>query len=313
MKIQKVALLGLGAVGCTVAPGIFQTVGRENFHVIASGSRKKRLEEEGKVINGTKYFFKVSDVQENLEEDLIIVAVKAHQLEQAVVDIRSHVGENTVIMSLMNGISSEEVFAREYGKEKVLYSLTNISAQIRDGGAYYTLDAGMIKLGEERNEEISSRVKAVTQLLEQAEIPFVVPKDMRLALWEKYIFNVSNNAVAAVLHARHFYFQRLDAANRARKTVLREAQAVALAKGIPITEKIIEECMFYSEEYPADGYCSMVQDVEAGRHTEKEIFLGELIRMANEEKVEVPVSRFLYDLLQAIEDAADQGRKEHLR
>lgn len=313
MKIKQASILGMGAVGCTVAPGLQKVLGKENVFVIASGKRKEKLETEGRIINGKQYFFPVLEIEEKHPVDLIIVSVKSYQLEQAIQDIRYHVGDETIILSLMNGVVSERKIAEEYGWNCVLYSLTNISSQIRQGAAYYTLKAGVIKFGEEKNILPSPRVQAVAEVFEEAGIPYEIPEDMILAMWQKFIFNVSNNTVAAVLHARHFYFQRLEAANKAREIVLREAQAVALAKGIPITEEIIQDCMYYSDEYPAEGYCSMVQDVEAGRTTEKDTFLGDLIQMAEEEQLEVPVCRFLYQLLQAIEEAGEQGRKEHIR
>lgn len=313
MKIRSAALLGLGAVGCTLAPGLCRALGEENFYVTASGNRKERLEKNGKQINGRRYFFHVLDPEECRPVDLILVAVKAGQIPQAVRDIRNHVGRDTLILPLMNGVTSEEIFADVYGWKHVLYSLTTISAQIREGAAFYSLDAGTVKFGREDNRTPDAGVRAVAELFKKAEIPFEVPENMKLAVWQKFLFNVSNNGVAAVLHARHFYFQRLDAANRARKMVLREAAAVAAARGIPVTETMLKECMEYSESYPADGYCSMVQDIEAGRPTEKEIFLGDLIRMAETQNIQVPICRFLYELLQAMEDAAAMGRTEHLR
>ncbi len=313
MKIEKAAVLGLGAIGCTVAPGLQKVLGHENFCVIASGERKQKLEQHGKTINGTNYSFKVSDTKEKDIQDLIIVAVKASGLMSAIQDISSHVGEQTVILSLMNGVTSEEQFAAVYGREKVLYSLTTISSQIRSGEAFYSLEAGCIRFGEADNTVQSDRVQAVAQLFERAGIPYEIPRDMRLALWEKFLFNVSNNTVAAILHARHFYFQKIEAANRARRMVLEEAAAVAEAMQIPVTQELLDGCMFYSDAYPADGYCSMVQDIEAGRKTEKEIFLGDLIRMADSVQVPVPICRFLYQILEAMETAAAAGRKEHIR
>lgn len=313
MKIKKAALLGLGAVGCTLAPGLYNSLGEDNFYVIASGSRREKLEQNGKRINGHLYFFQILDPEEKQDLDLILIAVKAGQLQDAVKDIRNHVGKNTIIMALTNGVTSEEILAGVYGWEHVLYSLTTVSAQIRDGQAFYSFDAGTVKFGEEENRFPSEKVQAVAELFQSAEIPFEIPEKMKLALWQKFLFNVSNNGVAAVLHARHFYFQHLQAANRARKMVLEEAAAVARRENIPVTDDMIRACMEYSDSYPADGYCSMVQDIEAGRPTEKDIFLGEVIRLAEKQNMQVPVCRFLYDLLQAMEDAAAAGRTEHLK
>lgn len=312
MEIRKAAVLGLGAIGCTIAPGLQKALGN-NFCVIASGIRKNNLEQKGKIINGKRVYFRVSDINEQEKEDLIIIAVKAAALEQAVHDIAAHVGEHTMIMSLMNGVTSEQKIAEKYGADKVIYSLTTISSQMIDGAVQYSLKAGKIKFGEKNNIKRTQRVQAIADLFTSAEIPYDIPKDMELAIWKKYLFNVSNNSVAAVLHARHFYFQNIAAANEARKIVLMEVAKVALAMKISITQEMLADCMYYSSEYPPDGYCSMVQDIEAGRKSENNIFLGDLIRMADRLQIDVPVCRFLYQIIEAIEEAGACGRNEHMR
>ena len=85
MEIRKAAVLGLGAIGCTIAPGLQKALGN-NFCVIASGIRKNNLEQKGKIINGKRVYFRVSDINEQEKEDLIIIAVKAAALEQVVAE-----------------------------------------------------------------------------------------------------------------------------------------------------------------------------------------------------------------------------------
>lgn len=313
MKIQSVAVLGLGAIGCTVASGIYRAIGSNNFEVIATGKRKERLVQQGMKINGINYYFHVSDVEEDKKEDLIILAVKSYQLEQAIKDIRNHVGSHTLILSFMNGVTSEKRIADTFGKDKILYSLTTISSQMKDNAAFFSLKAGVIQFGEANNATLTDRVQAVAELFQRAEIPYEIPQDMIQALWKKYLFNISNNTVAAILHARHCYFQKLDSANNARRIVLMEAKRVAEAKGITITDQMVIDNMEYSDSYPEGGYCSMVQDIEAGRHTEKETFLGDLICMAQEEGVDVPICKFLYQILDTMEKAADYGWTQHIQ
>ena len=107
-QIHSVALIGLGAMGAYFAPRLYEEFG-ENFRVIAGGDRKKRLEEKGITINGTCRFFPVVDPKKCGEPaDLVIIAVKGYGLDQAIEDIRNQVGENTVILSVLNGVDSEQ-------------------------------------------------------------------------------------------------------------------------------------------------------------------------------------------------------------
>ena len=95
--IEKISLIGLGAMGVFFAPRLYETYG-ENFRVIANGERKERLENKGVTVNGINYKFPIitPDVMGD-EADLIIIGVKGYSLEQAIEDIRNQVGKNTLI------------------------------------------------------------------------------------------------------------------------------------------------------------------------------------------------------------------------
>ena len=111
MKIENAALIGLGAMGVFFAPRLEAGLGREHFCVIAEGERRERLENRGVTVNGTNYRFRVASPEEGTPADLLIIAVKDTGLAQAIRDIRQFVGENTVILCVMNGVESEEKVA----------------------------------------------------------------------------------------------------------------------------------------------------------------------------------------------------------
>ena len=128
MQIKTAALIGLGAIGSFIAPRLNEALGPGNFKVVAKGARKRRLQEEGTTINGKRYVFEVADPGEPCEPaDLVIVLVKHNALPQAVQDIRPLVGPNTMIVSFMNGITSEETLAEAYGWPRVIYGLSRVS------------------------------------------------------------------------------------------------------------------------------------------------------------------------------------------
>lgn len=136
-QIDTVALIGLGAMGAYFAPRLYEEFG-EKFRVIAGGDRKKRLEENGIVINGARRYFPVVDPKECGEPaDLVIIAVKGYGLDQAIEDIRNQVGENTVILSVLNGVDSEQRVIEAYGEDKVLYSYMRVSVVMKDGCTSY--------------------------------------------------------------------------------------------------------------------------------------------------------------------------------
>ena len=121
MKIQSVAILGAGAVGSYIIWGLSK---KDNIRlgVIAEGDRARRLKESGCAINGAVYRPKVWTPQEAQGVDLLVVALKYGALPGALESIKTAVGSNTVVMSLMNGVDSEELIAAQVGAEPVSYT-----------------------------------------------------------------------------------------------------------------------------------------------------------------------------------------------
>ena len=188
--IEKISLIGLGAMGVFFAPRLYETYG-ENFRVIANGERKERLENKGVTVNGINYKFPIitPDVMGD-EADLIIIGVKGYSLEQAIEDIRNQVGENTLILSLLNGVDSEERLIKEFGNEHVLYSFMRMSVVMKDGKADFDPYWGKIHFGEKENYEYTDRVLAVKEVFDKADIPYSIEEDMLKGIWFKYMCNI---------------------------------------------------------------------------------------------------------------------------
>ena len=191
--IEKISLIGLGAMGVFFAPRLYETYG-ENFRVIANGERKERLENKGVTVNGINYKFPIitPDVMGD-EADLIIIGVKGYSLEQAIEDIRNQVGKNTLILSLLNGVDSEERLIKEFGNEHVLYSFMRMSVVMKDGKADFDPYWGKIHFGEKDNHEYTDRVLAVKEVFDKADIPYSIEKDMLKGIWFKYMCNIGDS------------------------------------------------------------------------------------------------------------------------
>ena len=125
--LRKVAILGAGAVGSYVIWGLSGKEGIE-LGIIADGERAARLVKNGCVINGTEYRPQVWSPDEAGDIDLLVVALKYGALEGAIESIKKVTSDNTVIMSLMNGVDSEEIIGRAVGEEHMIYSLIRVAS-----------------------------------------------------------------------------------------------------------------------------------------------------------------------------------------
>ena len=180
MKIQSVAILGAGAVGSYIIWGLSKkdTI---RLGVIAEGDRARRLKESGCAINGAVYRPEVWTPQEAQGVDLLVVALKYGSLPGALESIKTAVGSNTVVMSLMNGVDSEELIAAQVGAEHLLYSFIKVASHKEADGYHFDPDATLgVIYGERFAPFESERVKAVRELFTDSGVNFRVTEQKKL-------------------------------------------------------------------------------------------------------------------------------------
>ena len=300
--IEKISLIGLGAMGVFFAPRLYETYG-ENFRVIANGERKERLENKGVTVNGINYKFPIStpDVMGD-EADLIIIGFKGYSLEQAIEDIRNQVGKNTLILSLLNGVDSEERLIKEFGNEHVLYSFMRMSVVMKDGKADFDPYWGKIHFGEKENHQYTDRVLAVKEVFDKADIPYSIEEDMLKGIWFKYMCNIGENMTCALLGIPFGAFRTDDNANWIRINAMREVAAIAGKKGIDLGEKEIEAQNKTVVTIPEKNKPSTLQDLEAGKKTEIDMFAGNVVKMGKELNVPTPINEMFYHGIRVLEN-----------
>lgn len=295
-----VAIIGAGALGAIYGSLLFQA-DPASVYFIAGGERGQRLSRDGVVVNGSRFAIPVRTPEQAPPVELVIVAVKYHQLPQALAELRRAVGPHTVILSVMNGIDSEERLGEEFGAEKLLYGLSLGIDAVRVGNAVSYRNQGRIVFGEKRNEEQSDRVRRVAALFDRAGIAHHTPVDMIRSLWFKYMINVGVNQVSALLGLSYGGVRNDPAARELMEAAMREVIALAQALEVDLAEPDIQEFYRVLETLDADGKTSMLQDVEARRKTEVEMLAGTVLALGERHGVPTPVNRRLFEELRRLE------------
>lgn len=297
MEIKKVALIGAGAVGAYFVWGLSKRLG-DDFCVIAKDDRKTRLMEQGLIINGERYFPTVKESNEAGVMDLILVASKQDALCEVVEDIKPLVGENTTVISLLNGVSSEEIIGGRIGMEHMLYAVMRI-ASMRNGNAitFYPEITKGLYIGEKGINQPTDRILAVEELLKDTGIRYNFVEDIVKEMWMKYAGNVSQNLPQAILSVGYGAYSDSSHVNFIANCLWKEVARVAEAKGVNIPD----ELTLFGGSMPEARF-STLQDLDAGRHTEIEIFAGDMIRMGKECGIDVPYCECVYHMIKALEE-----------
>jgi 2-dehydropantoate 2-reductase len=300
-EIKRVAILGAGAMGSFFASRFF---GNREFStsLVARGERAKRLAKDGLVVNGKVCAVPVLNPDKvDAPADLIIVALKHHHLPEATGDLKNLVGENTTIISVMNGLDSEPYIGSMYGMDKILYAVSVGIDALREGNHVSFSSPGKHYFGEAVNKTHSHRVLRVQRAFERAGINYESPEDMIRIMWWKFMVNVGMNQASAVMGAPYGVFQSSPEARALMNSLMEEVIALAQPAGVNLVEEDIAEWDRVLKTLSPDGKTSMLQDIEAGRKTEVEVFGGKVLQLARQYNVPVSVNEALFRIIQVLE------------
>ncbi len=300
--MSRIHVVGLGAVGASYASRFVEA--DADLRVVVDPTRAERYRAEPTVVNGRPYRF--TQLGDDLPADLVIVAVKHPHLGEAIELLRPGIGRDTVVLSLLNGIGSEDRLRAGLPGAHVPYAISVGIDAVREGRDVRYTSLGRIIFGDATNTDPPTPVLSrVAGLLAQAGIPHLVPTDMLHELWWKFLINVGVNQVSAIAKAPYRVLQDRD--QPARQVMIaaqHEVIAVANASGIALDESDIERWLHVLDGLGPDNYTSMAQDALAGRPTEVDIFAGAVVELGRRAGVPVPVNTTLYGLLKGAEAAA---------
>lgn len=296
--MPRIHLVGLGAIGAAYASRLIDS--GADLRVVADPERASRYRAQPTVVNGRALAVPLLD--DERPADLVIVAVKRPQLDAAIDLLRPSVVEGTVMLSLLNGIDSEEVLAAAFPQARVLDAICVGIDAVREGREVRCTTLGRIVFGEATNPGPSAdAVAAVAATLAAAGIEHAVPPDMRHELWWKWLINVGANQVSAIIRAPYRVLQDRDQPARGVMIAAqREVIAVAGANGVALGEDDLSRWLDVLDTMGPDSYTSMAQDVLAGRPTEVDSFAGKMIELGRDAGIPVPVNTTLYGLLKGI-------------
>lgn len=310
-EIKKVILCGLGAIG-TIYADKLEKYDAKNLKVLVDESRYERYSKNPVIFNGRALNFEyVLPSEEDFKADLIILATKFAGLKDAIKNIKNFVKEDTVILSLLNGVTSEDIIADVYGKDKMLYSYFIGHSSVRCGNSVTHDDVNTIVFGAENN--LGENVVAVKNFFDKVGINYKIPDDIKRSMWLKFMLNVSANQPTAILRMTFGDMFENTHFMKFAESIMREVQSVAKAEGVRNTETMVDEALKHLKTMTPDGKTSMLQDVEAGRKTEVDMFAGTVIELGKKHGIPTPYNKIMKEMIGIIEEHQDIHHQEVVR
>lgn len=295
MNIKSVDIVGLGALGVMYADFFTKTLGKDNVRILADKERIERYKREQITFNGKVCDFQYCDAaKESRPSELMLFAVKYGALETAMEENVHLIGGNTILLSVLNGIRSEEDLGRRFGREKVVHCIAQKMAAMKEGNAAICTNRGELAIGvlDGGREE---KLTAVKDFFEKTGFAYSCPEDMRHAMWGKLLCNVGVNQTLSLLEGTYRKVQQEGEAREMMKAAMRETILVANAEGVDLSEKDLEEWVTIIDGLNPDGEPSMRQDSKAGRKTEVALFAGTVCELGKKHNIATPVNDLFLD------------------
>ena len=298
--IKNVLLCGLGAVGSVYADK-FQRYCPDNFRVLVDDERLTRYTKNQILFNGKPLNCRyVTPNETDFKADLIIIATKMAGLGAALNEMVNFVHDDTIIIPLLNGVTSERIVAEKYGWSRVLYGYFIGHSAIREGNNITQDGVNTLVFGAEiKNDE---RVERVKVFFDNAGVNYKVPDDVRHSLWCKYMLNVAANPTTALLRMTFGEMLSNEPFMELAVKIMKEVQLAAKAAEVKNTDTMIDETVAHLKTMIPSGKTSMLQDVEAGRLTEIDIFVNPVIELGKKYGFPTPYCEFLKEMFAIIHE-----------
>ena len=288
--IKKVLLTGLGGVG-TVYANLINKNKNIEFKVLADKTRVEKYKKEPRLLNGKPCDFEFITHEDEFKPDLVIISTKSTGLYNAIKNLKNFIGKKTIIMSFINGISSERILQEYFNPEQILYSYIICHTITRNGNNILHDGVTTVVWGDKNND--MSKTVVIKKFFEETKIDNKLSKNILNSLWEKFCFNCCVNQISAVTG---FNFEQIWNSQECLsliKNISNEINQIALKEGLTEVDLVKSSLENLYKMIP-EGKTSMLQDIENNRTPETDLFGAEVLRLAEKHKLTVPYNKNLY-------------------
>ena len=303
---MRIAVVGAGGTGGYFG-GLLARAGQD-VTFIARGAhlealRARGLTVESKLAGTFTVPLQATDAPSEVAPvDLILFCVKTYDTNTAAESIRPLIQPDTMLISLQNGIDNEERIARAVGYTSRLGAVAYVVSAIKAPGVVaQTAGPGKIILGE-LSGGASARTERLRDVLQRARITAEVHPDIRVILWQKFLFICAFSGVTAVTRLPIGTILADPVTRALFRGVVEEVEAVARADRIDLPADSGELALATAAAVEPWGHGSLYHDLAVGRRLELESLNGEVVRRGREHGIETPLNFAIYAALRPYVD-----------
>jgi 2-dehydropantoate 2-reductase len=304
---MRVLVMGTGSVGGYF--GSLLQIAGEEVTFVARGAHLEAMRQGGLRIRSARgdlhLEVKVTENPSSMGEfDLIMIAVKSYDTEEAAQIVAGNVGRSTLILSLQNGVENDDLLANRFGWEKIIGGVAYIGASIVEPGVIEHHSAGRLAIGE-----YPWGAKGAAALVNELQrgVETVLVPDIRAQKWRKLLFNAAFNTVTALTGIS---FEEATECRDTRELalgIIAEGRKVAKTEGVHLADDVEKEILGLARSL-GEAPSSILTDLRRGRRLELDALLGVITRKGNREGISTPFSQTVFALLNHMDSRSVEKR-----
>jgi len=327
----KIAIIGVGAIGGYV--GIRLALAGEDVTFIARGANLEALRNRGiRLVSADGSEQTVTTVRATNDyaaagpQDVVVLAMKAHQVEAVARDVPKLFGPDTVVVPMQNGIpywyfhrypgalagtrvqsvDPSGLIGEHIPCERVIGCVVYPAAELVSPGVVKHVEGNRFPVGEP-DGTASERVTRLSECFVRGGLQARVLSDIRAEIWLKLWGNLTFNPISALSRATLAGICQYPPSRAIAAAMMTEAQCVA--KKLGVTFRVSLEKRIAGAEKVGHHKTSMLQDVEAARTLEVDALLGSVVELARLTDTPTPHIDTVYALTKLLAKTLDEDNK----
>ncbi|MDZ4733978.1 MAG: 2-dehydropantoate 2-reductase [Nitrospirota bacterium] len=306
--MKQILMVGAGSVGGFFGAHLAQA--NPNVSFLLRPKTLAAVKQNGLTIRSAQGSFTVhppaaSDPRDLPKPNLIILSVKAYDLDEVLTQIEPVLTDQTVILTLQNGVETEDRIVARFQRDCVVGGIAFIYSRIAAPGVIDHYKKGSVAIGEMMGHQ-SPRLLAIADLFKQAGIPCQLTDDVRRSKWEKMCWNCVFNPLTVMIDDK--VAKALDHPEMLRviHQIVGEVVAVAATVKVPLAPDMADKVVRWTSEI-RDIHTSMYDDWKAGRPTEIDFLNGYVAKVGREFGIPTPLNDLLTAVIKTITERDRTG------
>lgn len=304
---MKILIVGAGAMACLTGGKLkasgedVRLYNRLNSHVETINEQGLRIVEKDNSVTQIDLEI-VQQLKADEQVDILLILLKAQANEAVLGKLRGKLAEETVIVTMQNGIGNAETIQQWFPMNTVVSGTLGHGASVEHDGTILHRGWGTNYLGDVDEETASKKLAAFAEKLSIAGMKTEVSEDVNAVIWNKLFVNAAFNSVTALTRLRNGDILNTQEGEDLLRAVTKEAVLVARAEGVDAdAEAVAEECLRMGRQDIGANKSSMLMDILRKRQTEIEVINGGIVKLGEKHGIETPVNASLAGLIRIIE------------